>query len=169
MISLNLLDRRTKKEIAKNTRCVEIANNLILAAGALLVITLVFAASQRYLAYAARNINAATAASAQNRQVEKINFEMAQIENVQAQFTKWSSLLADFLAQTPEGITLRSVSFDKKSKRLSLSGFAESRLDFLTLESRLKNFELVQTIHSPLANLLHQNKFDFSLEAELNF
>lgn len=63
----------------------------------------------------------------------------------------------------PLGIRLNALLFDGNTKKIILSGVADSRDDVVLMENRLKNSDFFENIESPLSNFLDKSdsKFNF--------
>ena len=168
MINLNLLSFSSKRQIAKNIRWIELTNNLILIAGVLLVVSILLVAGQKYLDHQTKQIEQISTGSQEGLQVQLINNKMKEVEAVQQDYVKWSRVMSNFLKLIPDGNTLYNLQFDKKKQTILMTGLAQTRDDFLNLQTKLEESDLITKIKFPISNLLYQTNINFTLEGQLN-
>ena len=168
MAELNLLDKTTKRRIAKDIQSISLVNNMILLTIVLLVISGVLFGTEKYLDYETVRIEEIGAQNVEESQIGQINNKMGQVSLIQADYVKWSKVLIDFSALVPGGNRLQTISLDKENQTLSMHGTSDQRDDFLKFKENLENSSLVSELESPISNLLHQADISFSLKAKLN-
>lgn len=166
IINLNLLPLAERKETRKKINQIELANNGIAVTVVFLAVALVFFAGQKYLSSKVAEFEERT--NDKDALVMLLNNKMSQLAVVQRDYVKWSNITADFLARIPTGNKLFSLNLDKTNQKLSLSGYAAKRADFLNLQSALGNCPLISDINSPISNLLRQTEINYTLDAKLN-
>ncbi len=164
---LNLLGDEAKKEIKQKIMVLELINSAILLTVVVAMITVVMFGVKEYLGQRMSAIVGQGAYSTDDVRVESINKQMQQLSQIQGGYVKWSWILKEILTLVPERVKLNHLEFDKGAKQMTLSGVAETRNDYLQLETKLKESELLEKISAPVANLLRPNDVTFTLEASL--
>ena len=168
MINLNLLPFSTKRQIAKNIHWIRLTNNFVLIAGVLLVLSILLAAGQKYLDYQTKRIEQINTGNQEEAQVQMINNKMEEVEVVQRDYVKWSRVISNFLQLIPNGNSLHNLQFDKEGQTIFITGLAQTRDDFLNLQTKLEESDLITKIKFPISNLLYQTNINFTLEGQLN-
>ena len=168
MINLNLLPFSTKRQIAKDIRWIGLANNLILIAGTLLVVSILLTAGHKYLGCQTQQIERISTSGQEEAQVQEINDKMKQVEVIQRDYVKWSRVISNFLKLIPDGNSLHNLQFDQEKQAIFITGLAQTRDDFLNLQTKLEESDLITEIKFPISNLLYQTDINFTLEGKLN-
>ena len=127
MTDLNLLDKETKRQIAKNIQSISLVNNMTLLAIVLIIVSGVLLGAEKYLDYQTAKIRAIKTQNTEEAQIAKINALLKEVNLIQAGYVKWSQALVTFSALVPEGNKLEKASFDKKNQRLSMRGLSNKR------------------------------------------
>jgi Tfp pilus assembly protein PilN len=172
MINLNLLPPQQKKEIELTN-----FNHLIVSLGVwllsiLIVFSLLLANAYFCLCIFLRTQNALI----EEKQHDKENQHLTEMEEsikqanrqVNEVFTKgkelivWTPLLEELAGMVPNGIYLKNFSFQTDTRRITISGWANTRDILLAFQESLEGSPCFTDIQSPLANLIKQENIYFS-------
>ncbi|MBI5731762.1 MAG: PilN domain-containing protein [Candidatus Magasanikbacteria bacterium] len=102
-----------------------------------------------------------------NKQIEKINRDLAQINLAQSGRRDWARWLADLAARREEGVFLSALEIQKDNKIL-LQGRASSREKLLNYQKKLEESGLLTNAQIPISFLTAKENIDFTLSADLN-
>lgn len=101
--------------------------------------------------------------------IRNVNEKLKVVQEIQNEFTKWSSFLIAVNDLVPENIQLNLLAINQEAKTISIEGNAKLRDDFLKFKENLQNSSLLSEIESPLSNLVKKQDIDFRITAKLNF
>jgi len=166
-INLNLIGSKKKNEIKKNSRYIEIINNLAILTMVIALSSLLLFVSSKYMDYKIQSIENINSITGVDAEIVKINEDLSEIEKIQSNYIKWSRVLVNLLSLIPEGNTINKLKLDKINNKMHLSGNSQKRDNFLELKSNLENSDMLSNIESPISNLLRRENIDFSLSADL--
>lgn len=103
-----------------------------------------------------------------DREITRLNNQIEAINKIQANYTKWSTVLAQLIKSIPNNIEINYLSFEKKTGDFTISGRARERQDLLNLKTILEQTPYLDKINSPISNLLTKNNVDFQFTGKLN-
>jgi hypothetical protein len=167
MITLNLLPREQRRQLKKDIRNIELVNNMVLITIVVALTSAIFFAAHLYLDYKTAEVEKVSPADIESSVVGKINSEIVRVEVLQRDYVKWSRVLSNYLSLVPEGNKIYNLNFNKTELTMVMTGFSETRSDFLMLEENLKNSDILSDLDSPISNLLHQSDITYTLRANL--
>jgi Tfp pilus assembly protein PilN len=172
MITLNLTTEQIKKDLLSD-KIFCLANDILLIILFTVVVNAIFVfISHKTLENNFKKIQAQhNLITLKNQpfdlEIAGINRDMDKIDKIQKQYTKWSEILAEINKLIPSGIKIKQMNLNALNKSFNVVATAELRSDFLIFKENLEKSELITDVVSPLANLLHDKNFEFSLDAKL--
>lgn len=95
--------------------------------------------------------------------IARINSYLKRIDGFEAKTVRWSGALRELSMQIPQDIRVDELTVDKDGK-ITLRGLSPTREDVLTLRDRLAALPFVDTIKSPLSNILQKKNVSFEFE-----
>lgn len=101
-------------------------------------------------------------ASKYEKDLERLNTTLAKYQSFKTGNISVADILNNLEDIVPPGAQLKTMSFDQVSKKVIISGGAQSRDDVLLLESRLKKTKDFTRLESPLSNFLEKTNPNFS-------
>ena len=99
------------------------------------------------------------------KSIKALNRDLAAIASYRQ--TSLVAYMHKIAEDTPPGIVLTSLSFDKKGARISIQGTAKRRDDLLDFVARLRAEPSFTSINSPITNLLKEVNAAFEITIEL--
>jgi hypothetical protein len=90
------------------------------------------------------------------------------IGQIQNDYIPWSITIEELASFINDDVRIGKLTFDKSTKRFSLSGHAGKRESLLELKDRLDNSKYFKNIDFPVKNLLEKNNIDFELKGDIN-
>ena len=99
--------------------------------------------------------------------IKEINEKIVIIKNIQSNYIKWSAYLAEFSPLIPVNISLNEITINQETCKIQIRGIASFRDDFLILKSNLENSLILDSIESPISNLIKQENINFDLSATM--
>ncbi len=107
-----------------------------------------------------------------NRQINAINRRIKEINNIQSMYIVWTPILTQLAAGVPSGVVLSTMDINAKTKKLSLTGHADTRDDLLLFQRNLQtnncpNILCVDTLPIPPSLLTQQQDINFHLKATM--
>lgn len=102
-----------------------------------------------------------------DKEITELNKNLKEINNIQANFTKWSTILAGLSAAVPPNIEIKYLNIEKKSNRFNLNGRARERGDYLKLKDNLEKLPYLVNLQSPLTNLLTRQNVEFQFSGQI--
>ncbi|PLX26598.1 hypothetical protein C0581_04160 [Candidatus Parcubacteria bacterium] len=103
----------------------------------------------------------------ETREILRINKLLEEVQQVQKGYIAWTPLVAEIASSTPHGVTLSNFNIDMSSKKMTLSGYAETRDIFLQFQDELRGISFVSSINSPLSDLTKPEDIAFNITASL--
>ncbi len=103
-----------------------------------------------------------------DKEISQLNNELKNINSIQNDFTKWSTVLGNIAAIIPSNIEIKYLNIEKASGHFDLSGRARERADYLKLKDNLEKFPYLQKLETPLTNLLVRQNVDFQFSGQMN-
>lgn len=105
-------------------------------------------------------------------QTRRVNAELASLKSFRDETPDVAALLTALRATTPPGITLQRIDLKVPPKNtedilVTVAGLADRRETYLAFESRLRTFERVQKLDSPLSNLNLPEQAPFTVSLSL--
>lgn len=100
--------------------------------------------------------------------VQQFNKRLKKFKDIQNEFYPWSENIYKILADVPEsGITISSVDINRTDKKVTISGVADIRDDFLKFKKMLESNGMIDDVNSPFGNILSSGPVNFSISAVL--
>lgn len=170
MINLNLISPEQKK-LLKTKRIYLLFKNLssvILVFTIIISVALIFTYNSLDIFY---NLNPYTkdSMSLDEQEINTINNQLNNIVTIQNRFTLWSKIIITITNLIPENIKVDNLEINKKTKKVRIDGFAETRNDYLDLINSLEQDENLSDLKSPLENLLSKEDINFSISFTYQF
>lgn len=100
--------------------------------------------------------------------VDLINTKLKKISELKSAEPDWPQIIIDINASAPSQVQLTSILLDRKDKKVSVSGFAESRRDIVKLQTKLLTLEYFSnlTFNSSAYNQTDQ-MYNFTLSGDI--
>ena len=97
-------------------------------------------------------------------EVKKLNLGLSKYQSFRDESYNISMVLSRVSNITPASISLSALNVDAGSKKITLSGQAQTREDIVVMENKIKKSEYFENLDSPLTNYLQKNNpsFNFS-------
>lgn len=102
-----------------------------------------------------------------DRDIADFNKNLHDVEAIQKDFIKWSTIIIDINKSIPPNIEVSYINFEQKSRLFNLNGKALKRDDYLTLKANLESLPYFEEISSPLTNLLLKENVQFEFTGKL--
>lgn len=102
-----------------------------------------------------------------DKEINSLNQKLKQVEAIQTDFVKWSNVLVSLTQTIPDGVQVTYLNVEKSTKTFELSGVAQTRDDYLKLQSNLEALPYLDQVSSPFSSILHPTNVKFDLTAEL--
>jgi Tfp pilus assembly protein PilN len=116
-------------------------------------------------------LTATTAVNDKNHTLDKdivdLNKNLQDVQRIQDDFVKWSSILIDVNRAIPENIELTSLVMEKSTRIFTMSGRAQTRDNFLKLKANLEALPYFDELKSPLTNLLLKEDVQFEFTGKI--
>jgi hypothetical protein len=97
------------------------------------------------------------------KEIKKINTQLAGVLAIQGQFTPWSKMLLDIFRLIPANIQIIDLEINKKNQTIKIQGIAKTRNDYLNLLTTLENSPMIKEFDRPVENLLSKEFINFNL------
>lgn len=178
MITINLLAPAKKQEIRLIKNFLLTRRLIIISLGFLLVIALILAGTNYYLARKNKELASKletnqTLPTGQNiplsQSISLFNKQLKSVGKIQADYHKWSEFFLEFNRAVPNNLQITSLIFNTSDKTALIQGTAKTRDDLIQFQTSLAKSNLFKEITSPISNLLIRNDISFELRATLNF
>ena len=102
-----------------------------------------------------------------DKDIAELNKNLQEVQKIQSDFVKWSSILVEVNRSIPERIELTSLVLEKNTRIFSISGRAQKREDFLQLKENLEKLPYFEELRSPLTNLLLKENVQFEFSGKI--
>lgn len=177
MITLNLISPLQKKELRLLRVFIVIKNVIIYLLLFLILAAMVLLLSKMILQnnfnkiVADYNLNTRTG-QIFSQDIKRFNQKLKTIQLIQADYVSWSEFLVDLTNLTPDEILLHTITIDKNTENIQISGRAKTRQALLDLQKNLQTvgcFEsiCIEKVEIPLSSLLEKENIDFTIESKL--
>lgn len=103
-----------------------------------------------------------------NKEIQKVNKDLKNIDEAQNSFFTWTPYLAETLKTLPTGIFLNGLDFNKENKNLIVQGVAKTRADLLILKDNLTKLPWVKKLDLPASTLTAKENINFIINIEMN-
>lgn len=103
-------------------------------------------------------------------QVQTIRQANTLIQNtyaIETQTPLLTPMIQQITESIPSGVSIDRMTLDVTKKELFLSGVAQTRENYLSLESALKQISFLDTVVIPLSDLTQKNNIAFSFSVDL--
>ncbi|HYE59925.1 MAG TPA: PilN domain-containing protein [Candidatus Kapabacteria bacterium] len=99
-----------------------------------------------------------------NRQVDTINKQIQHINKIQEEYTLWTPLITEFVANIPPGVTVHTLTINRKGKTVMLEGTAATRDALLSLKTSLQKVPWIEPFEISPTLLSAKENISFSLK-----
>lgn len=97
-----------------------------------------------------------------------INSKLDKISQVDTNRVIWSNVLKDLANDTPKNLQIASLSLDKESSKIQLTGSAATRRDIASFKEKLEASKYFKNVtFSTSSHSVESDTFSFNLSAEL--
>ena len=103
-----------------------------------------------------------------NQEIRLYNNQFNTTDQLLNKSFSWSSFLFDITDLVGPNITLRTLTLNPETKKMTMTGFARGRNDLLDFIERLNKNENVAHAESPLSNLFSRSNIIFEINSDLN-
>ncbi|HBV57952.1 MAG TPA: hypothetical protein DEB73_01660 [Candidatus Magasanikbacteria bacterium] len=103
-----------------------------------------------------------------NKEIQKANKDLKNIDEAQNNFFAWTPFLIETLKNLPNGILLNGIDFNKENKNLIIQGMAKTRGDLLLLKENLTKLPWVKKLDLPASTLTAKENINFIINIEMN-
>lgn len=94
--------------------------------------------------------------------IKDLNLKLSKYQAFRAEEVNTGLLLAKVGELVPAGIALNKLSLDAGTKKITISGLAQTRDDVIEMEKRLKKSTLFERVDSPIGNYLQKSNSTFN-------
>lgn len=94
-------------------------------------------------------------------EIATFNQKLEILDQIQSKTKGYSIILEDLAKIIPSGVRLYSFSFDSKTKKIAIEGYAPERNQVISLKESLEKSSEFNSIESPISNLLKQKDINF--------
>jgi len=101
------------------------------------------------------------------KSVKNFNNLLININQIQSEYTNWTSELKNISSLVPPGVTLSSFVLQKNTSEFKFTGKAATRDALLNFKDSLENSDFFTEIQSPISNLLTKVNINFELSGKL--
>lgn len=100
--------------------------------------------------------------------VNDFNSKLTKIQSIESQKISWSSILLNLSSSTPTNVQIKTFSAADNNKRITITGYAETRNDIAVFKEKLEKSEYFKnvTFSSSVHNEENKN-FSFNISCEL--
>jgi Tfp pilus assembly protein PilN len=102
-----------------------------------------------------------------DREINDLNQKLKQVETIQSDFVKWSSVLLGLSQTIPSGVQVSYLNIEKGSRTFNLSGLAQTRDNYLQLKANLTALPYLEQVSTPFSSILRPTDVKFDLTAQL--
>lgn len=95
--------------------------------------------------------------------VQVTNRRIRLVKNALASSRSASQFLAAILSEASPGLHFERIAFDRDSRTLTLTGKADVRTAILDFQKRIQNLPAVESIVSPISNLIRESAVPFTI------
>lgn len=92
-----------------------------------------------------------------------LNFKLAKYQSFRDGSAGLSTILVRVSDVVPLGVGLTALNVDTATRKVTMSGQAQTRDDIVSMENKIKKSEYFEKIESPLSNYLQKNNATFNL------
>ncbi len=101
-------------------------------------------------------------------QIATINKKLTKIDDINKNRIIWSLILSNMARSTPTQVKLSTLSLDKSTKKVTMTGEAESRMEIARFKEKLESSDYFKNvIFSSSSHNQQEDNFTFNLTAEL--
>ncbi|HAT04042.1 MAG TPA: hypothetical protein DCS29_04715 [Candidatus Magasanikbacteria bacterium] len=101
------------------------------------------------------------------REILRINKLLDETHTIQKNFIAWTPYIVTLSSSLPDGVILNSLSFDKKEKKIVITGQADTRETFLQLQEKLATVPFLSNVKLPVSDLTKRENIGFNISANL--
>ncbi|MDP3986328.1 MAG: hypothetical protein U1C53_02770 [Candidatus Veblenbacteria bacterium] len=102
-----------------------------------------------------------------DREITDFNKNLKEVQGIQADFVKWSSILLDINRAIPPNVEIAYLNLEQKTRVFNLNGQALKREDLLALKANLEALPYFDELSSPLTNLLVRENVTFEFTGKI--
>ena len=173
MIAVNLLPNKIKEALEREKKYALISKAAISIFTIMTLLTIPLLLGRiilknRFITTVATSTQVTLQPRAGSYDIATINKKIKSIAKIQEEFIPWSKLFIVLSKKVPAGISLSKIDVNQDTKTLTVSGYSETRADFLAFKNSLENDPLFTNIESPVSNILKQTAIDFTLQITLD-
>ena len=102
------------------------------------------------------------------KEIESLNSKLKTIDSLSSKKIIWSSILDEIAKDTPVAMQIKTLSLDKETGKISITGFADTRRDIAKLKEKMDNSKYFKNVVFASSNYSEETKnYSFSISCEL--
>lgn len=99
--------------------------------------------------------------------IKSLNTQLAQINEIQTSYIKWSKLLNEFNDIVPSKVSLNLLEISATTNTTRITGTSADRQILLDFQESLNAFPYMKDLNFPFSNLAQQNQINFEVSGKL--
>jgi len=173
MTNLNLISPTQKKELQLLQFYIAIKNLTIVLLLFTIIVAVILLFSKMIIQRSFEKTVADTTLTTKygrifNKEIEIFNRQLNEVINIQNEYITWTKFIKKLNALIPDGVSLNTLELSKETETIYISGFANTRDNFLILKENLENFDIIKKVEIPLESLFNKENIEFDIETELD-
>lgn len=103
-----------------------------------------------------------------SKKVDIINSKLDKISSIDSNKVIWSNVIKDLANDTPQNVQITTLSLDKETNKIQLTGSAATRRDIASFKEKLEASKYFKNVtFSTSSHSVESDTFTFSLSSEL--
>ncbi|MFA5770921.1 MAG: hypothetical protein WC894_05510 [Patescibacteria group bacterium] len=102
-----------------------------------------------------------------NQEIRKLNILVKQFNTANKSYTPLTPKILELIGKLPNNIKINSLSINRKTNIITISGIAKTREILLAYQASLKDYSWINSVQTPTSQLFQKENVNFEIKANL--